>query len=211
MKSVSIVSFFNNLPNQDIITMTDLKKKNQEPEAGPVTVSIARKIKHGYEKEYEQWEKNVINEASRFPGYLGTNFLRPNSATQNKYIIIYRFDSYQNACNWEDSGIRQEWLEKLEPILVGEAIRQKKTGLEVWFELPEIEAAKPAPRYKMAIVLTVVLYFLSISLNLILKPLLVNVPLPANILIILLINVILMTWVIMPKLTYWLRNWLFKN
>jgi antibiotic biosynthesis monooxygenase (ABM) superfamily enzyme len=177
---------------------------------GPVTVSIARKIKSGYEKSYQEWEKAIIKEASSFTGYLGTNFLRPNSATDNKYIIIYRFDSYENACKWEDSPERRKWLKKVEPFLDGEPIKQKVTGLEAWFELPEIEATKPAPRYKMAIVLTVTLYFLSVGLNLLLRPVLKDVPLPVNILIILVINVILMTWVIMPKVTYWLRGWLFK-
>lgn len=184
----------------------ELKKQNQ----GPVTVSIARKIKPGFEKEYELWEKGVINEASNFQGYMGTNFLRPNSATDNKYIIIYRFDSYLNACLWEDSKIRQKWLEQLQPYLIGEPVKQKVSGLEAWFELPEIETSKPAPRYKMAIVLTVTLYILSISINLIFRPILRDVPLPLNILIVLIINVVLMTWVIMPKVTYWLRVWLYK-
>jgi len=190
--------------------MTEHSNKTDQHDEGPITVTIARKIKVGFEKDYEQWEKDIIKEASKFPGYMGTNFLRPNSATQHKYIIIYRFDSYKNACYWEDSDVRHEWLKKIEPLLIGEAVRQKKTGLEVWFELPEIEAAKPAPRYKMAIVLTVILYFLSVGLNILLRPVLKDVPLPLNILIILVINVILMTWIIMPKVTYWLRNWLFK-
>lgn len=190
--------------------MTETPQKNQDEKAGPVTVSIARKIKPGLENEYEKWEKDVIHEASKFPGYLGTNFLKPNSATKDRYIIIYRFDSYENACRWEDSEIRERWLNKVEPMLMEKPEHQKKTGLEVWFELPEIEATKPAPRYKMAIVLTVILYFLSVSLNLILRPVLKDVPLVVNILIVLVINVILMTWVIMPKVTYWLRNWLFK-
>lgn len=190
--------------------MADHEKHIREMEEGPVTVSIARKIKQGAEARYEQWEKAIINEASKFPGYLGTNFLRPNDATQNKYIIIYRFDSYQNANAWETSEVRKKWLDKIAPYLEGEAVRQKKTGLEVWFELPEIEAAKPAPRYKMAIILTVTLYILSVSLNLLLRPILKDVPLPVNILVILVINVILMTWVVMPKVTYWLRNWLYK-
>lgn len=190
--------------------MSDVANELNKQGQGPVTVSIARKIKPGFEKEYEQWEKEIINEASKFPGYLGTNFLRPNSATDNKYIIIYRFDSYLNACFWEDSTIRQKWLKQLEPILMGEPVKQKVTGLEAWFELPEIETSKPAPRYKMAIVLTVILYILSISINLIFRPILRDVPLPLNILIVLLINVVLMTWVIMPKVNYWLRDWLYK-
>jgi len=191
--------------------MIDKEKIVQKPEEGPVTVSIARKIKPGVEREYEAWEKAIIKEASSFPGYMGTSFIKPNSTSQDKYIIIYRFDSYEHACKWEDSQIRLEWLEKVEPMLIGEAEKQRKTGLEVWFELPEIEVAKPAPRYKMAIVLTVTLYFLSVGLNILLRPILKDVPLPINILVILVINVILMTWVIMPKLTFWLRNWLYKS
>lgn len=191
--------------------MTDKTNELNKQDQGPVTVSVARKIRPGYEKEYEKWEREVILEASKFPGYMGTNFLKPNSTTKHRYIIIYRFDSYENACEWEDSEIRKKWLDKVAPLLIGKPERQKKTGLEVWFELPEIETNKPAPRYKMALVLTVVLYFLSVSLNLILKPILDHVTLPVNILIVLLINVILMTWVIMPKLTFWLRNWLYTG
>jgi len=190
--------------------MVEVKNSDLDQKGGPVTVSIARKIKPGFEKQYEIWEKDVIREAAKFPGYMGTSFLRPNTATNNKYIIIYRYDSYQNAINWEKSDVRKKWLEHIEPMLIGEAEKQKMTGLEVWFDLPEIETDKPAPRYKMALVLTVVLYFLSVSLNLVFRPVLELVSLPVNILIILVINVLLMTYVIMPKLTYLLRNWLYK-
>ncbi len=55
--------------------MTNSKSKLDNHEEGPITVSIARKIKKGFEKEYEHWEKSVITEASKFPGYMGTNFL----------------------------------------------------------------------------------------------------------------------------------------
>lgn len=196
------------MSNEGSLMNNITEKRN--PDEGPVTVSIARKVKKGFESQYEVWERDVIRKASQFPGYIGTNFLRPSVGTQNKYIIIYRFDSYQNACKWEDSEERQQWLSKIEPMLEGEAVKQKQTGLEVWFELPEIEVAKPAPRYKMALVLTVVLYFLSVGLNLLLRPILQLVPLPVNILIILIINVLLMTYLIMPKVTYLLRDWLYK-
>jgi antibiotic biosynthesis monooxygenase (ABM) superfamily enzyme len=191
--------------------MENIQSGVQKQKEGPVTVSIARKIKPGFEKDYETWEKAIIKKAASFPGYMGTSFLKPNSATKHRYIIIYRFDSYENACAWEDSEIRKKWLEKVDPMLVEKPEHQKKTGLEVWFELPEIETSKPAPRYKMAIVLTVTLYILSVGINIILKPVLKDVPLPVNILIVLIINVILMTWVIMPKVTYWLRNWLYRS
>ena len=184
------------------------EKKNET--SGPVTVSISRKIKPGLENEYKQWEKAIIAEAATFPGYLGTNFIRPNPPTENKFIIIYRYDSYENANRWEHSEVRKRWLEVVKPLLIGEPVKQKVSGLEVWFELPEITAAKPAPRYKMAIVLTVVLYILGLGVNYLLKSVLDPLPWQANIFVVLVINVILMTWFIMPKLTYLLRGWLFK-
>ena len=79
-----------------------------------------------------------------------------------------------------------------------------------WFELPEIETKKQAPRYKMGFILTAVLYVLSFSLNVLLRPILEKTPWQLNILIILIINVLLMTYVVMPKVTYWLRDWLYK-
>lgn len=179
-------------------------------EEGPVTVSIARKIKPGLENEYKQWEKAIINEAAAFPGYMGTNFIQPKPATENKFIIIYRFNSYENANRWETSEIRKRWLKVVEPLVIGEPVKQKMSGLEVWFELPEIAAGKPAPRYKMAIVLTIVLYILSIGLNLLLKPVLGMMSWYLSVLVLLIINVLLMTYLIMPKLTYLLRNWLYR-
>ena len=49
--------------------MTDTYNKPDNHEEGPVTVSISRKIKSGFEKKYEEWEKAVIREASTFHGY----------------------------------------------------------------------------------------------------------------------------------------------
>ena len=186
-----------------------MEHTKQTAKSGPVTVSISRKIKPGLEEEYKQWEKAIIAEAATFPGYMGTNFIRPHPSTENKFILIYRYDSYENANRWEHSEVRKRWLEVVEPLLTEEPVKQKVTGLEVWFDLPEISATKPAPRYKMAIVLTVVLYVLGLSVNYLLQPVLEPLPWQADIFIVLIINVILMTYVIMPKLTYLLRNWLY--
>jgi antibiotic biosynthesis monooxygenase (ABM) superfamily enzyme len=61
---------------------------------GPVTVSISRTVKPRFEKDYEEWEKGVIKEASGFPGYLGANMIRPGAGTNYQNMTIYRFDSY---------------------------------------------------------------------------------------------------------------------
>lgn len=42
-----------------------------------VTVVVRRLVKAGREEEYERWLAGLIEQASGFPGYLGTNVQRP--------------------------------------------------------------------------------------------------------------------------------------
>lgn len=182
----------------------------QPGDEGSVTVSISRKIKPGSELAYEQWVSGVIEAASTFPGHLGTNVLRPSAATGHEYVLIYRFDNYANCQNWEQSQLRQEWLIQLEGLVEGNATTQRGTGLEFWFDLPELPVKKPAPG-KMSLVLIVVVYILVMGLNLIFSPWLDQLPMWLRTLGIVLAQVLLMTYLVMPKITLILKDWLYKS
>lgn len=178
----------------------------------PVTVSISRKILPGHVKEFEEWEKGIIDAASRFPGYLGTNVIKPRRGGEQEYVTIYRFATYEQSKNWEDSEERKDWLDKAKDFVVHESEKQRVTGLEAWFSLPEVESTKHAPRYKMAIVLTIILYILAIVWEFILGPPIENVlPWAIKVLVIIVTNVLLITYLIMPTLTRILKNWLFED
>ena len=71
----------------------------------PVTVSVSRKVIAGKEKEYEQWLGGISKAGAKYPGHLGVNVLRPCSATKGEYVVIYRFDSYENARRWEEGAV----------------------------------------------------------------------------------------------------------
>ena len=96
--------------------MIDKEKNVQKPEEGPVTVSMARKIKPGVEKEYEAWEKAIIKEASSITGNMGTSLFKPKSTSQDKYIFISRFDSLEKAGKCEVSQSTKECREKGQPL-----------------------------------------------------------------------------------------------
>lgn len=193
--------------------MVDCCIQNQltEPgQEGPVTVSISRKVKPGREAEYEAWISGVIDAASEYSGHQGSNVLRPSVATGNRYVLIYRFDSYENCQNWESSVLRKEWLDKLEPLIEGEAEVQRGTGLEFWFDLPELPVNKHPSPHKMALVLITVVYVLVIMLNLLLAPLLVDANLWLKSAVIVVLQVVLMTYLVMPRVTRLIHSWLFK-
>ncbi|MEY8199176.1 MAG: antibiotic biosynthesis monooxygenase [Gammaproteobacteria bacterium] len=182
----------------------------QPGDEGAITVSISRRVKPGYEAQYERWISGVIEAAATYPGHLGTNVLRPGPTTNHEYVSIYRFDSYSNCQRWEKSSLRQAWLDKLEPMVEGEPITHRGTGLEFWFDLPELPVQKHPSPHKMALVLISVVYTLVLMFNLALAPLLDGMQLWQRVLVIVVLQVLLMTYLVMPRVTRLLQPWLYK-
>src|SRR5215212_7350963 len=83
------------------------------PSAGddpPVTAVASRRVKQGREREFEEWVSGILLAANQFPGYLGSEVLRPSDPEDNEYKIIFRFDHASNLHAWENSEERQRWL-----------------------------------------------------------------------------------------------------
>jgi len=176
---------------------------------GPVTISISRRVKPGCEAQYEDWLHGIIAAASDFPGHMGVNILKPSGATDGRYVLIYRFDTWAHCQAWEDSETRKLWVGRLGDLVEGEGERKRVTGLEAWFDLPDVPVAKHAPQWKMAIVLVVVVFVVVYPLQLIMLPLMEGWPHWSKTLTIAITQVLLMTYVLMPKVTKLLRHWLF--
>jgi len=177
---------------------------------GAVTVSISRRVRPGYEARYETWVSGVIEAASAWPGHLGTNVLRPGPATDHEYVLIYRFDSYRHCRAWEQSPERQSWLDQLDEMVEGEPEMRRGTGLEFWFDLPELPLQQHPSPHKMVLVLVSVVFTLVLALNLLLAPLLEGMALWQRILTIVILQVMLMTYLVMPRVTRLLRPWLYR-
>ena len=124
---------------------------------------------------------------SRQEGSMGTEIIRPldDKGSKPEYVIIFRFNNYDNLTRWEKSAIRNEWLRKGRELVVADPDVQKLTGFEFWFTPYSKKSSdltsviSPPPRYRFIIAIT--------------------------------ITVILMTYVIMPLLTKLLRPWLFST
>ena len=62
---------------------------------------------------------------------MGIDIIRP---TENKskleYVIIFRFDNYDNLAKWEKSSVRKETLQKGRVLVEADPDIQKLTGLE---------------------------------------------------------------------------------
>ena len=183
--------------------------KESTDQTGPVTISIARKIVSGREAEYENWLKSVSAEALAFPGHMGVNVIRPAGASR-EYVTIFRFDSYEHSKAWEDSAIREEWLERLQGVVEGEVEVREGTGLEFWFSLPELPVAHPSP-HKMALILLVVVFVLVSATRFVLSIFASDWPMLAQSFATVFCQVMLMTYVVMPRVTQLLQGWLYRR
>lgn len=176
-----------------------------------LTVSVARRVRPGREKDYETWISDISRVAATFPGHQAVNVLRPSQATGGEYVIIYRFDTQEHAQAWENSPERAAFLERLDDLIEGDWSVKRVTGLEFWFDLPQIPAgATPSP-HRMALTLIVVVFVLVYLINLVFGSWLALLPLPLRVLALVVLQVLLMTYVVMPRVTQLLKGWLYKK
>jgi antibiotic biosynthesis monooxygenase (ABM) superfamily enzyme len=178
---------------------------------GPVTTTVTRRVKPGHEPFYERFLEGVIAAASRFPGHLGAEVFRPESASAGEYRVVYRFDTGEHLRAWLDSDERAAWLERAEPHVIGPMRTQFLTGLETWFTLPGRPAAPPPPPYKMALLTWITIFPLITLVVVVLEPLLEGLALVPRLAITTAVTVPIMTWLAMPRVTRLLRSWLFPE
>ncbi len=174
--------------------------------AEPVTVTVARRVAVGREREFEQWYDGIIGAACRFPGFLGSGVLRPHTADQD-WHVVYRFADPHALARWETSPERAEWLRKADD-LAQETGVERVSGLETWFSLPGHTAPAP-PRWKMFFVTLAAIVPLVLLMNLTVLPLLSDWPLVARTLVFSGSLTGLMTWLVMPRITRLFRRFLY--
>jgi uncharacterized protein len=192
---------------------------NNDKHLLPVTVIVKRIAKKNKTKEYEEWLSGISKEVSKQEGSMGIDIIRPTDKdSKPEYVIIFRFNNYDNLTKWENSSIRNEWLQKGRELVQADPDVQKLTGLEFWFTPPYSKKSSgltppiSPPRYKMVIVTIPVISLLLLTLvpqiHFVTERLFI--PYSIRFIIAIIITVILMTYLIMPLLSRLLRSWLFK-
>jgi hypothetical protein len=175
--------------------------------AEPVTVTVARRVAPGREREFEDWYDGIIAAAGRFPGFLGAGVLRPHTAGAD-WHVVYRFAGPAELQRWETSTERAAWLRRADD-LVQETGVERVSGLETWFSLPGRTAPAP-PRWKMFLVTLAAIVPLVLVMNLTLLPLLTGWPLLARTMVFSGTLTALMTWAVMPRVTRLFRRFLYR-
>jgi uncharacterized protein len=177
--------------------------------ADPVTVVVTRRVKEGRQRQYEAWLDLLIKEASHLPGYLGTQVIRPATAAGREYTSVFRFDSVANLRAFEASELRRRALAEVGELVEADAVWRQLTGLELWFTPPAGTAVPQPSRFRMALVMIAVVYGLVLSIGQGVALALPTTPPRLRLLLTIVLEVMLMTYVLMPRITRWFARWIY--
>jgi antibiotic biosynthesis monooxygenase (ABM) superfamily enzyme len=177
----------------------------------PVTAVASRRVKPGREREFEEWVSGILAAASKFPGYLGSEVLRPSDPEDDEYRIISRFDHASNLHAWETSEERHYWLRQSRPLLHEKEKVHILTGLETWFTLPSKPGEPAPPRYKMAIVTWLAVFPVVAVIFSLFGQWLNLLPTLLRTLVFTVVMITLMTYVVMPRMTRLFSFWLYPE
>lgn len=177
------------------------------------TVVITHRVNEDKQAQYEEWLNEIGPRCKATKGLLDLHVIRPVQKLSDTYSIIIRYDTEQNLKNWIESDERKRLITKVQSLLIGSDTYKIKSGLDFWF-MPGGAKAKIPVKWKQFLLTWSAIYPLVTVVPLALIPLLRWLKLPeqhyVDMLILTAIVVFLMVYVVMPRYTKLVQNWLFK-
>lgn len=177
------------------------------------SVVITHRVLEDKQPQYEAWLNEIGPVCKASKGLLDLHVIRPIKGISDTYTIMIRYDTEQHLKQWMASDARKQLIAKAQHLRAGNDDFYIKSGLDFWFA-PEGAKAKIPVRWKQFLITWSAIYPLVSCLPLLLIPLFRWLGLPANhyidVLIITAIVVWLMVYIVMPRYTKLVRNWLFK-
>jgi len=183
-----------------------------EAAGGGVTAVVTRRVKPGHEAAYEAALARLQADGAGFDGYLGATTQRPApGAAEPVYTSVIRFAGVAQWRAFERSERRAAFAAEVAPHVQADAVWDEHTGLEFWFSPPAGTVVAQPVRWRMALVMVVVVYALVAVIGGAVAALLPAVPAALRLLLTIALEVALLTWWLMPRLTRWLAPWIYPR
>lgn len=177
------------------------------------SVVISHQVIDGKNNEYETWLNEIIPLSKKAKGNLDWQIIRPIPDLTSTYTVIIRFDSVENLKGWLESNERKSMIEKVVPLLNNGDSYTIKSGLDFLFTTSD-EKVKTPPRWKQYLVTWSAIFPLSLTIPLIVLPILRAIGIPQlkaiDSFFVSGTVVMLMIYFIMPNYTKLIKNWLYK-
>lgn len=176
-----------------------------------VTLLVRHRVRPGQDGAYERWLHRIVKVAHGYPGHLGIDVIRSQEGGLHLFTCVLRFAGTDQLQHWLGSDDRQRLIEEVSPLLVSGDELEVQPNREFWFT-PSADDESQPPRWKQACVTFLVILPLSLLVPQLWQPLFAQWPwlggyFASNALITLSI-VLLVVYLLMPRVTRWFADWL---
>lgn len=171
-----------------------------------VTVLVHCRVDPADEPSFRTTLEKLLDDFDRFPGTRGSMVFRCPAGGQVELSILQRFADEQAHQVWQASPEFARWREAVAPDVPTPDHVRRYVGMEALFASTSAQDAPP--RWKMAILLMVVVYPCSLLISTWGAPALAALSVYAGALLTSVAMVVLMTYVFVPILTKIFQRWL---
>lgn len=179
-----------------------------------VTVLVTRRVMAENAAGFESAMAGMMEAARSFAGHLGGQLVHPDEPDAANepllYHVVFAFDTEAHLAAWQASPERARWLEQVAPFTLGAQQMRRVSGLDYWFAPAGTTTKAPPPKWRVAVVTWLGIFPTVLVLFLTVAPLLADWPLVPRTMLITALVVVLMTWVVAPRLTRWMAGWLHR-
>jgi len=175
--------------------------------AGSASSVFAYRIRREKEAEFQDWRRRILEEVRKWNGFLGTESFDALDGVEPEFIVVVRFDSRANLDEWLKSKVRKDFMKEVRAYVHHYTLRRISSGFEGWFDISANTA--PPARWRQALVILSALFPVIMLMRQLLSPIFLMFPLPVAFLILLTLDMVFLTYVVMPPysrlMSFWLR------
>ncbi|ACZ86232.1 hypothetical protein Aros01_04018 [Streptosporangium roseum] len=182
----------------------------ETPPRDTVTVVVSHSVRPGRERDYLRWQDKTRKAQERFPGFLGYEGFEPVAGIQERWVVMFRFDTRDHLDGWLASDTRRKLLDEGRHYFLDYDVRTIRSAFSGWFGFGGETGQGPPPNWKQAMSVLLALYPTVMILNLTLSPALKAAHLPGYLALFIgnVVSVALLTWLLMPLVNRIFASWL---
>ncbi|MEM9562809.1 MAG: antibiotic biosynthesis monooxygenase [Actinomycetota bacterium] len=177
-----------------------------------VTTVVSRTVKPNRRADYEAWLHRLLTGAETVDGYAGAEVHPPAPGAEPAvYTSVFRFDTLAQLRAFEAGDLRRQMMDEVADLVEADAVWRTHTGLELWFDPPPGTVVPQPVRWRMALLLGLVVYALVLVFGAVAAATIGWLPFPVRLALVIAVEITLMTYVILPWLTRRLARWIYPT
>lgn len=171
-----------------------------------LTILVQRSVRRDEEQKFLETLQARLGEFSQISGTQGSHVFRRELGDEVEFSILQSFSNETAHQAWRKSPGFERWLRDVAPETPAPGHLRRYSGLEALF----VSAKTPGvpPRWKMALLMLVAVFPFSLAISVWCAPMLAGMSPMIGSFLTSIVMVVLMTYIIVPFLTWIFAGWL---